>query len=96
LARIVRAFGVDLWHMRDANGQGLESAFAWLIRADARHQWSENGTIMFRTHRMALLWRDCRAQYASLKDVPRPSDAALKRVLYPNFDIVPLWGLMRT
>jgi hypothetical protein len=96
LARIVRAFGVDLWDMRDANGRVLENAFAWLIRADARHQWSENGNIMFRTHRMAPLWRDCRAQYASLQDVPLPSDAALKRVLYPNFDIVPLWGLTRT
>ncbi|TKA96107.1 hypothetical protein FAZ78_13270 [Cereibacter changlensis] len=95
LARIVRAFGVDLWRMRDTEGRGLESAFAWLIRADARHRWSEAGNVMFRTHRMAPLWRDCHAHFPSLTGAPHPSDAALKRILYPNFDIVPLWGLTR-
>jgi hypothetical protein len=93
LARVVRAFGVDLWQMRDAEGRALEQVFAWLIRADAQHQWSGTCNAMFLTNRMAPLWRDCRHHYPTLIDVPATPDASLKRVLYPNFDIVPLWTI---
>lgn len=95
LARVVGAFGVDLWQMRDAQGRCLENAFAWLIHADRQHKWSESGNAMFLTHRMAPLWHDCQRHYPSLDMVPDYSEVALKRIFYPNFDIVPLWGLTR-
>jgi hypothetical protein len=95
LARVAAALGIDLWQMQGPDGAGMKQGFAWLIDADARHHWTETGSIMFQTHRMAPLWTDCQTHYPDLGEVPSVPQQALKRILFPNFDIVPLWGLTR-
>ncbi|WP_378944387.1 hypothetical protein [Mesorhizobium sp. ANAO-SY3R2] len=93
LARILAAFGDDLW-LFDAGGNVLMArAFEWLARADAEHLWPRAEIDEFLPSRMTPLWADCHAHFAYVRTPPA---AGLQQAVYhPDLGIAPFWTLAR-
>lgn len=92
LARIVSAFGGDLWDFRPPGTGSLCAAFEWLARAETESLWSDPRE-SFESDRLDPLWDDCRAHYPH---IDTPARAAVPTsVFHPDFGIAPFWELAR-
>lgn len=93
LARILAAFGDDLWRFEVGGNALLARAFEWLARADDEGLWPRAEIDEFLPSRMAPLWADCRAHFADVRTPPTTS--VVSAVYHPDFCIAPFWMLAR-
>jgi hypothetical protein len=91
LARVLGAFGDDLWHLDSGKGGLLAGAFEWLARADTENLWPRPEIDAFLSERMEPLWVDCRVHFTSIR-TPPPNPAA-PAVYHPDYGIAPFWIL---
>lgn len=94
LARIVSAFGDDLWRFEVGGSALMARAFEWLARADSEHLWPGAEIDEFLRSRMMPLWTDYHAHFAEAR-APRPA-GIVQPIYHPDFGIAPFWMLART
>jgi hypothetical protein len=95
LARIVSAFGCDLWSFKDCEGRGLQKAMEWLMLADENNSWGRGQEHDFSAARLLPLWVDYQAHYGVLTNHCLRTDDALLPVMHPEYGIAPFWMLAR-
>ena len=93
LARILAAFGEDLWRFEAGGNVPMARAFEWLARADDEGLWPRAEIDEFLPSRLAPLWADYRAHFADVG--PPPAAGDLQAVYHPDFGIAPFWMLVR-